>query len=91
MYNRIKIVSEQPGGAAELVMQIKRALEADTSRPVKSATITSVKSLRPRAFVRKSDTLQHMSPEERFLSTTLGSSDAFCDVDMIAQIDKFFT
>jgi len=88
------IISEQPGGAADLIMSLKRKFEGVSTSPkwrndsYKNAT----RSLKPKTFKRTIEKAQDWTEEEAFFVSTLaGKKNAnFRDVDAFAQQEHYF-
>lgn len=82
------IVSEQPGAAANLVMQIKRKVEERATGQSSGAALLkykeSIKTLRPKEFTRAQEKFSQLSPADKYYfdAKNVLDSGVFADVDM---------
>lgn len=71
-------MTEMPGAAAEIIMQMKYAFEvADGIRKVKKNDLTAIRTLRPQEFTRDVDVFnKHDSQQKTLLLRTLDERDS---------------
>ena len=89
----LQITSEQPGGATELIMRVKRAFEGSSAPSYANAGFRkATQSLKPRTFVRKITKQAGFSEEEVFFMNNLSTkaNRTFRDVDSIIQNDHYY-
>ena len=89
------IVSEQSGSAADLIMQIKRAREeresGQSAQAAESKFRESLKTLRPREFVRTDQKFDALDPNEKFYwdAKTIIDNGVFAEIDMRSLLGKY--
>ena len=89
-----QIISEQPGGAAELIMTLKRAFDSNLSSPMRKndSFKEATRSLKPKTFLRMQEKSVEWDEEQAyFMSLLMGKSRAgFRDIDTFAQQSKYY-